>query len=396
MKATIRLKLHMDPASEVALKETMRQFTACFNAVCRHGWEAGERNGIRLHHATYPDLRQRFDRLPSQLVVSSRMKAAETLKSVEERRKQGRKVSCPHSDLCPIRYDARSYWITLSSGSASLTTVCRRVSVTFQVPTYCLPYADWKPCSADLCLHQGVFFLHVVVEASAPEPTCEGVLGVDLGITEIAVDSDANSYSGETVKSVRRRVKRIRRLLQKRGTKSARRHLRKIARKQSRFVRDVNHVVSKSLVRSASHSHKALALEELTHIRDRADTVSREMRWLLGNWAFLQLRQFIEYKAQAKGVPVLLVDPRNTSRTCSRCGYCDKANRRSQSKFQCLQCGLTLNADFNGALNVKTRAENEAKVPAPNTPSSVRRPIVSSGSPGFPSGASSQTSVGGI
>jgi len=358
MKATLRLKLHLSPASEAALHETMRQFTACFNAVCRYGWDIGERNGVRLHHATYSNLRQRFDRLPSQLVVSSRMKATEALKSVEERHKQGRKVSCPHSLLCPIRYDARSYWITLSAGTASLATVCGRASVTFHVPDYCQRYADWKPCSADLCLYKGAFFLHVVVEAKGPEPNCEGVLGVDLGIAEIAVDSEGNNYSGEAVKSVRRRVKRIRKLLQKRGTKSAKRHLKKIARKQSRFVRDVNHVVSKSLVRSASQSRKALALEELTHLRDRADTVSREMRWLLGNWAFLQLRQFIEYKAQAKGVPVLLVDPRNTSRTCSRCGYCDKANRKSQSQFQCLQCGLTINADINAARNVKTRAEN--------------------------------------
>ena len=396
MKATLRLKLHMDPASEAALQESMRQFTACFNAVCQHGWDTGERNGVRLHHATYPDLRQRFDRLPSQLVVSSRMKVAEALNSVEERRKQGRKVSCPQSDLCAIHYDARSYWITLSSGTASLATVCGRVAVTFSLPAYCLRYADWKPCSADLCLYKGNFFLHVVVEAEAPEPICEGVIGVDLGIAEIAVDSEGHSYSGEAVKSVRRRVKRIRKLLQKRATKSAKRHLKKIARKQSRFVRDVNHVVSKSLVRTASHSRKALALEELTNLRDRADTVSREMRWLLGNWAFLQLRQFIQYKAQANGVPVHRVDPRNTSCTCSRCGYCDKANRKSQSKFQCQQCGLTINPDFNAALNVKTRAENQAEGLAPNTPSSVRRPIVSSGDFGLHSGASPQPLGGGI
>lgn len=102
MKATIRLKLHMSPASEAALHETMRQFTACFNAVCCQGWDTGERNGVRLHHATYPDLRERYDHLPSQLVVSSHMKATEALKSVEERSKKGRKVSCPQSLLSSI------------------------------------------------------------------------------------------------------------------------------------------------------------------------------------------------------------------------------------------------------------------------------------------------------
>jgi putative transposase len=196
----------------------------------------------------------------------------------------------------------------------------------------------------------------VVVDAAAPPVNFEGVIGVDLGIAEIAVDSDDNAYSGEVIKAIRRRVKRLRRLLQKRGTKSAKRHLKKIRLKQSRFVRDVNHVVSKSLVRNASLSRKAIALEDLAGIRERV-SVSREMRWLLGNWAFSQLRQFIEYKAEAAGRPVVTVDPRNTSRTCSGCGYCDKANRKSQSAFHCLKCGLTLNADFNAVLNIKTRAE---------------------------------------
>ena len=356
MKATLRLKLHTAPDQHAALRETLRQSTACFNAVCRHGWEHGERNGVRLHHATYQRLRLRYDALPSQLVVSARMQATEALKSVEERRKQGHVASCPQSPLCPVRYDARSYGVNLQDGCASLATVCGRVSVSFRLPEYCLRYADWKPCSADLCLRNGVFFLHVVVERAAPELSCEGVLGIDLGIAEIAVDSDGNAYSGATVTAVRKRVKRIRGLLQKRGTKSAKRHLKKIARKQSRFVRDTNHVVSKQLVRTAALLRKAIALEDLSGIRERA-SVSRELRWLLGNWAFYQLRAFVQYKAESVGLPVVTVDPAHTSRTCSGCGYCDKANRKSQSQFQCLQCGLTLNADFNAAKNVKTRAE---------------------------------------
>jgi IS605 OrfB family transposase len=359
LKATLRLKLNTDEATVALLQETARQSTACFNAVCRYGWEHEERNGTRLHQATYKSLRETHPELPSQLVVSARMKATEALKSVQERKKQGRSVSCPQSNLCPIRYDARSYWVRLVDGCASLATTQGRVCVTFCLCDYYTRYADWKPCSADLCFDRksAAFFLHVVVEADAPEPNAEGVLGVDLGIVEIATDSEGNAYSGEQVKAVRRRVKRIRRLLQKRGTKSAKRHLKKIRAKQSRFVSNTNHVVSKSLVRTASHSRKALALEDLGNIRDRAATVSREMRWLLGNWAFLQLRQFVAYKAEAAGVPVVLVDPRNTSRTCSECGYCAKENRKSQSKFHCQQCGFEANADFNAAINLKVRGE---------------------------------------
>jgi IS605 OrfB family transposase len=332
---------------------------ACFNAVCRYGWDHNERNGTRLHQATYKVLRDIYPELPSQLVVSARMKACEALKSTQECKKQGRSVSCPQSKCCPVRYDARSYWIRLADGCASLATTQGRICVSFRLCDYYTRYADWKPCSADLCFDhkQGAFFLHVAMEADAPEPVAEGVLGVDLGIAEIAVDSEGNAYSGEAVKSVRRRVKRIRRLLQQKGTKSARRHLKQIRAKQSRFVKNTNHVVSKSLVRTALNSRKALALEDLGNIRDRADTVSREMRWLLGNWAFLQLREFVAYKAEAAGIPVIMIDPKNTSRTCSACGYCAKENRKSRNTFHCLACGLMMNADHNAALNIQARGE---------------------------------------
>lgn len=361
MKATLKLRLHLSAEAEALLLATLRQAAASFNAVTAHGWQSGERNGTRLHHATYHALREAYPDLPSQLHCAARVKALEALKSTDERRKQGRKVSCPTSKLCPVRYDARSYWVKLQEGVASLATTGGRVCVQFHVCDYYQRYLPWKPCSADLCYDakSGGFSLHLVLDAPAPETVREGTLGVDLGITEIATDSTGNQYSGDTIKSVRRRVRRIRRLLQSKGTKSAKRHLKRLRQKQSRFTKNTNHVISKRLVATASTSRKALALEDLHGIRDRAETVfSREMRWLMGNWAFDQLRQFVSYKAEAAGVPVVLVDPRNTSRTCSRCGYCDKGNRKSQDRFLCLQCGFELNADLNAAINIGARADS--------------------------------------
>ena len=160
-----------------------------------------------------------------------------------------------------MRYDARSYWVKLSEGRASLASVAGRVCVQFNLCGYYRRYLGWKPCSSDLCFDakDRRFYLHVVVETDAPEASCEGVLGVDLGITEIATDSEGNQYSGEAVKSVRRRVRRIR-------------------QKQSRFSRDTNHVISKRLVATAANSRKALALEDLSGIRDRANSFTTVLR----------------------------------------------------------------------------------------------------------------------
>lgn len=399
MNLTLRLKLHTDEAVKAVLLDTLRQSTACFNAVCRYGWQNRERNGTRLHHATYTDLRATYPVLPSQLVVSARMKATEALKSTEERRKQGKAVSCPRvragankSPLCPVRYDARSHWVKLAEGKASLATTAGRVGVSFRLCPHYQRYAACPTASADLCYDRkaDAFFLHVVIEVEAPEKVADrGVLGVDLGIVELATDSIGNAYSGETVKTMRRKYRRIRALLQSKGTRSAKRHLKRIRQKVSRFTRNTNHVISKALVHSASLTRKAVALEDLNGIRDRASNgFSREMRWLLGGWSFHQLRQFLSYKAEAAGVPVFLVDPRNTSRTCSRCRYCDKANRKSQASFECLQCGFCANADANAAKNIEARASLSERL--------MCQPSASLVEVGFGLGASPLPSGGGI
>ncbi len=114
-------------------------------------------------------------------------------------------------------------------------------------------------------------------------------------------------------------------------------------------------MISKALVAKAAASCKELALEDLTGIRERVN-VRHEQRAEHHSWSFYQLRLFLTYKAAAAGVPVVLVDPAFTSQACSACGHCERANRRSQDVFLCRSCGLTLNADWNGALNIAYRA----------------------------------------
>ena len=86
-------------------------------------------------------------------------------------------------------------------------------------------------------------------------------------------------------------------------------------------------------------TNSAIAIEELTGIRGRT-RFRKKQRAQMSGWAFHQLRTFIEYKAELVGVHVIKIDPRNTSRTCNKCGHCDKANRKSQSQFVCQSCGI--------------------------------------------------------
>jgi putative transposase len=138
------------------------------------------------------------------------------------------------------------------------------------------------------------------------------------------------------------------------GTKSARRHLRKLAGRKLRFRRDCDHVLSKRIVRSVSPG-TTIVIENLTDIRKRTKQRNREQRRRLHSWSFAQVRGFIEYKAQERGLKVVAIDPRHTSQTCSKCGYQSRSNRSSQAEFRCRECGYELNADLNAAYNIRNK-----------------------------------------
>jgi IS605 OrfB family transposase len=119
-----------------------------------------------------------------------------------------------------------------------------------------------------------------------------------------------------------------------------------------------NHCISKQIVAEAKGTQRGIAVEELTGIHERV-TVRKKQRAVLRSWAFHQLRTFLTYKAACAGVPLLAIDPRNTSRGCSACGYAAKGNRKTQREFVCLDCGFALHADLNAALNLRSRANRQ-------------------------------------
>jgi IS605 OrfB family transposase len=209
---------------------------------------------------------------------------------------------------------------------------------------------------SDLVYHRGKWYLLATCEIDEPTPTeMDRWLGVDRGVTNLAADSDGEIYQGDLVETRREWITRRRKELQQFGTKSARKRLRKLAGKQDRFQRHVNHCISKQLVLKAKRTKQGIALEDLTgiHLRTR---VRHEDRARRGNWAFDQLETFIRYKARLYGVQITRVDPRYTSQRCAACGHIEKANRTSQAEFLCRKCGHIAHADVNAAVNISLEA----------------------------------------
>jgi IS605 OrfB family transposase len=275
----------------------------------------------------------------------------------------GKAVECfrRSRSVCPVFRDtgAMTYDERLlgwkGPAHVSLLTLEGRIVVAMVYGQYQAGYLKRLKGQVDLVYRQGTFSLYATIELPEDPPIQpRRFLGIDLGIVNLATDSDGKRYSGEAIERVRQRCMTHRHTFQATGTRRAKRRLKALAGTQARFQRAINHPLAKTIVAKAKDTKAALVLEDLTHIRGRM-TVRKAQRSKQHNWSFRQLAHCIVYKAKQAGVPGLFVDPRNSSRTCSKCGLVDTRKRRSQAVFSCIRCGHTLHADLNGARNLAAR-----------------------------------------
>jgi putative transposase len=362
MKQVIVLKLAPTPEQHAALLRTLEAFNAACNAIAAVAFAEHIANKIELQKLMYYDIRQQFG-LSAQMTIRAIAKVAEAYK-------RDRKIKPAFRPHGAMTYDERICSFPRLD-RVSLLTLDGRAVMPFRFGAYQAARLDRIRGQADLLYRKDMdtCFLAVTVDApESPPDRASECLGVDLGIVNIATTSDGEFVNQGTgpihahVNTVRARYAQMRRKLQKKGTTSAKRLLRKRSGREKRFARDVNHCISKALVSTAKDTGRGIALENLTHIRTRT-TVRKGQKRVLHSWAFFQLRAFIAYKAAAAGVRVVFVDPRNTSRMCHQCGQIDKANRRSQSRFLCTSCGFACHADVNAAVNISVRGRAALVIP---------------------------------
>lgn len=348
MKLTAKVKLTPTPEQHDMLKRTLETANAACNYISEQAWEAKTFRQFPLHKLTYYPVRGAFP-LTAQLVVRCISKVTDSYK-IDTKTKR------TFNPLGAIAFDSRILSYKMTQSEVSIWTVDGRQRIPFVCGQRQRELLQGQRGESDLCYIDGEFYLFVTCDVETPEPPdVTDFLGVDLGIKNIAVDSDGNTYSGSKVNSLRHRHAKLRARLQSKGTKSAKRLLKMRRRKEQRFAADVNHVISKELVQRAKDTSRSIALEDLQGIRERVK-VRRAQRRLHHSWSFYDLRQKVEYKAALAGVSVVLVNPRNTSRTCPSCGTIDKRNRPNQATFLCISCGFSGPADYIAAINIGRRA----------------------------------------
>ena len=301
-------------------------------------------NKSRAHKDLYAALRLEYPTVPSALLQTVRDTAMEAVKATKFKRVPRKK---PTSAL---RYDDRT--ITIRGRALTLSCIGARVKIALIVPEYFKEvYENWEFSGASITYSKSSkqFWVRLVFEKDAPPQEKKGdVLGIDRGLYHLAVTSDKQFFSSNSIRATQRRYLHNRSILQQKGTRSSKRHLQKMSGREKRFMKDINHCVSKKIAHLPGI--RTYSLEDLTSIRNQRRN-KKVNKWM-SSWTFYQLEQFLAYKAEALGKKVEFVDARYTSQKCSRCGHIHSANRK-KSRFSCGSCGYREHADINAAYNIR-------------------------------------------
>lgn len=361
MRRTITLKLTLSQEQSDSLLETQECFANACNQIVP--FAIGNRcwNRVVLHHLCYYNVRENVSSLGSQMICNAIKNVCSSYKVLKIKKSQD-VPAISFKETGSVHYDKRTY--SIKGEILSLFSVKGRIKCSFVIGDFQRGYLEKGTVKEAELIRKGKrWFFNIVLDIPDVEFKKEGkIIAIDVGENNIAATSNGTIHGGEKLRHERDKFLAKRKKLQSNGSKSAKRHLKRISGRERRHVKETNHIVSKSIVREAvQNGAKVIVLEDLNNIRKRIKG-NKRMRSRLHRWSWYELQQFVEYKAQAEGIAVVYVNPAYTSQTCSKCGC---LGSRHKHLFKCLNCGSYQHSDCNAAINLLKLGESTVSSTAP-------------------------------
>ena len=353
---TAKIQISATADDKVLLNKTMSVYSDACNYVSDYVFRTHDLKQISLNKALYFTLRERFG-LKSQMAQSVFKTVIAKYKTVLENEFKWIKPSFkkPQYDLVWNR----DY--SLTQNCFSVNTLNGRVKLPYfaEGMSKYFDHTIYKFGTAKLVNKHGKYFLHIPVTYNVEESDISdicNVVGIDRGINFVVATYDSKHksgfVSGKAIKQKRANYSKLRKELQMRQTPSARRRMKAIGSRENRWMQDVNHQVSKALVKN-NPKHTLFVLEDLSGIRNATERVRTKDRYISVSWSFYDLEQKLIYKAKQNQSTVIKVNPAYTSQCCPACGHIEKANRNKKIHlFRCKNCGYKSNDDRIGAMNL--------------------------------------------
>lgn len=383
---TMKLHIHPQKNDIAALTELTESYRVACNFVSCYIFDHGfPLNSVELSKLLYQTLRTEYG-LKSQLAQSC-------IKTVIARYKTIKDQLFNHPYSYQEKDESRQYitrtldWLQRSAlfsrpqadfvrnrdysfvdgGSVlSLNTLQGRIRVSFDVPECFKDYFDgsWKFGTGKIVSLLGEWYLHVPMSKEYGKEysseTVKHVVGIDRGLRFLATTYDEQGtttfFDGKTIMQKREAFQAVRSEAQSRGTKSAKRVLKRVSGRENRWMTDVNHRITKTLVTKYGQG-TLFVLEDLTGVSFNEENISqltKTGRRKLRSWSFYQMEQMLTYKAHETASEVIRIKPDYTSQRCPKCGRVRKENRHHDiHEYICDCCGYRSNDDRIGAMNIQ-------------------------------------------
>ena len=388
-KITKVLKVQIYPTDEQCelLNRTMTQFMLACDYLSSHAFYDGAFSEKHIHESYYYTVRD-LTKLPAQMANSACQVVASAYKTVKAQMEaspahyrfideNGNKQSLSFNRdlrwLChPIHFHTPQLllqrerdWCFKTNGSIdllSINTIEGRTLIPFNktlLPDY--RTSEWSFGSGRIIHHGRYWFFYISVNKPIRESIATSdvthVVGIDRGLVNMYYTFDSNgaidNMSGAELQQRRDKYSATRRSLQHKGTKGAKRVLKRISGRENRWMHDVNHCASKTLV-SKYCKGTLLAFEDLANVSFAEENLhGGNSSYSLRSWSFFEFEQMVRYKAKEKGVLVTSVNPEYTSQRCPACGtICKEFRNRASHLYSCKSCGFSANDDLVGAMNI--------------------------------------------
>ena len=382
---TMKLQIYTDDNINTLFDGLTKCYSSACSEISRYVFDNDFiLNYMQLQAQLYYDIRKKYS-LKSQMTISALKTVTARYKTVKEQLYQNPyKYKDEHNNyqyinktlewlqkpICFSRPQAdlvrnRDYSFVGNGKQISINTLDKRVKVSFAVPKYFNQYFDgsWSFGTAKLVLLKGKWYLHIPMTKTVTDTfdslKPSHVVGIDRGLRFLTSTYDENGCcsfsSGKEILHKRNKFIKVRAILQAKGTKSAKRKLKAISGRENRWMNDINHQLSKTLVERYGEN-TLYVIEDLAGVSFDEENLSnriKSQRSEIRSWSFYQLEQFLNYKALEASSYVLKVPANYTSQRCPKCGRIHKENRHHKThEYVCDACGYRSNDDRIGAMNL--------------------------------------------
>ena len=377
---TIKLRLYPDSDQARSLEEMCEEYRRVCNYVSEYIFNNDfELRPLKLNKLLYFDIRNK-SKLNSQMIQSTFRTVSAKYKTLESQLAQNpykykdkngkwqfekRTLNWIKKPIYFTRLQAdllrSDNYNFLNNGTIiSLATLNKRTKMPFEQKHFgSYLNNEWKLGTGKLVRLKKIWYLHIPVTKNVDAFTKENVshiVGIDRGLRFLATIYDDHKkttfISGKQIAYKRYKFLETRRQIQSKNTRAAKRVLKRLSGRENRWMSDVNHQISKTLVQTYG-PNTLFVLEDLTGISFDNANKSKELNNNIRSWSFYQLEQFLIYKAHENQSEVIKVKAQYTSQRCPKCGIINKNHRHHDTHEYICSCGYHSNDDRVGAMNIQ-------------------------------------------